>query len=112
MAYNWRQMTNEQRAEVLRTRQESGQPWHGPPHGLERHWYHVAAACYDHQHIIGNSPERLALFETKLLVILSPECEKISGWCVLPNHYHVLVQCRSVPLCRAALGLDIPSLER
>ena len=50
--YNWRFMTEEQQQEVLKIRKLSGQPWHGPPHGLEKHWYHVSGTCYEHQPII------------------------------------------------------------
>jgi putative transposase len=104
MAYNWRHMTNEQRTAVLLSRQESGRPWHGPPHGLERHWYHISAACYEHRPILGKTAERMAGFEDKLLGTVAEECEKVCVWCVLPNHYHVLVQCRSLASCRTALG--------
>ena len=100
MAYNWRQMSAEQRADVLQRRQLAAQPWHGPPHGLESHWYHLSAACYEHVTVIGANPERMATFERELLSGLSQVCEKVSVWCILPNHYHVLVQSRSLPSCR------------
>ncbi len=104
MAYNWRHMTEEEKRTVLQTRQNGGQPWHGPPHGLERHWYHLTAACYEHTPLIGKNPLRMANFERDLLTCLAQECEKVSVWCVLPTHYHVLVQCRCVPHCRQAVG--------
>jgi putative transposase len=102
--YNWRQMTDLQRAEVLRLRQQLGQPWHGPPHGLEAHWYHISAACYEHAPIAGESPERMADFERELLLVLRNECEQVSAWCLLPNHYHALVQAVSLRNVRACLG--------
>jgi putative transposase len=102
--YDWRQMTPAARAEVLHLRKQCGQPWHGPPHGLETHWFHIAAACYEHQPILGVSPARMAAFEKELLRTLAPLSEEVSAWCVLPNHYHVLLQCISLPAVRKALG--------
>jgi len=46
----------------------------------------------------------MARFESGLIEALSPECEKVSVWCVLPEHYHILVQCMSVSSCRKVLG--------
>jgi len=102
--YHWRQMTEAQRAEALGLRKQNGQPWHGPPHGLEKHWHHVSAACYEHRPILGESPERMAAFEKELLCALAPVSEGVSAWCVLPNHYHVLLQCVNLPAVRRALG--------
>ena len=104
MAYNWRHLTDEQRAELLQRRRQSGQPWHGPPHGCELHWYHVSSACYDHSPILGVSMERLADFERSLIGTIAGSGAKLSAWCVLPNHYHMLVQCRNLRLCREAIG--------
>ncbi len=104
MAYNWRELTTEQRTEILLLRQNSGQPWHGPPHGLERQWYHVSAACFEHHPVAGKTPRRLQELERELVATLAHSCEKVSAWCVLPNHYHFLVQCRDLQTCRSALG--------
>jgi len=102
--YNWRHMTPAQRAEVLRLRQRLGQPWHGPPHGMEKRWQHISAACYEHQPILGASPDRMSAFEKDLLCVLAPVSEGVSAWCVLPNHYHLLLQCINLPAVRKALG--------
>jgi len=104
MPYNWRDMTAEQRSEALQARHRAGQPWHGPPHRIERHWYHLSGSCYEHAPILGHSPERMAEFERSLLSTLAEPCEQVCVWCVLPTHYHVMVQCRSIPLCRRAIG--------
>jgi putative transposase len=102
--YNWRNMTETQRIEVLQLRQRLGQPWHGPPHGLEKHWHHISATCYEHRPILGSAPERMAAFESDLLTQLAPVSEGVSAWCVLPNHYHVLLQAISLPAVRKAVG--------
>ncbi len=103
--YNWRQMTPDMRTDVVRLRKQLGQPWHGPPHGLERHWHHIAGACYEHRPIIGASPARMAAFETALLGAVAPVSDGVSAWCVLPNHYHLLLQCANLPAVRKALGV-------
>jgi len=102
--YNWREMTPAMRTEVLSLRKQHGQPWHGPPHGLEKHWHHISGACYEHQAILGTAPERMAVFEKELLCTLAPVSEGVSAWCVLPNHYHLLCQCINLPAVRKALG--------
>ena len=102
--YEWRKMTPAMREEVVQLRRKCGQPWHGPPHGLERHWSHLSAACYEHGPLIGSSPERMTAFERELLAALAPVSEGVSAWCVLPDHYHVLVQCVDLRAVRRALG--------
>ncbi len=97
-------MTEKQRAEVLQLRQRLGQPWHGPPHGLEKHWHHISAVCYRHRPILGASAERMAAFESDLLIQLAPVSEGVSAWCILPNHYHLLIQSVNLPAIRKALG--------
>jgi len=104
MAYNWRKLTPEQRAEVLSHRQAAGQSWHSPPGTIRGHWFHVSATCYEHAPIIGKDVRRLAEFERELRTTLAAVCESILAWCVLANHYHVLVLTLSVAECRKALG--------
>ena len=102
--YNWRKMSEEQRACLLAYRRLQDQPWHSPPHAREDNWYHISAACFEHQPIIGKSPDRMAEFSVKLLENIRPCCAEIMAWCVLPNHYHVLAQCFVVQECRSRLG--------
>ena len=102
--YNWRRMTPDMRREALEIRRRYGQPWHSPPHGLESHWYHLSAACYEHCPVIGQTLNRLAGFESALLETLAPVTQLVSAWCVLPNHYHILLQCMDIAICRKALG--------
>ena len=54
--------------------------------------------------MIGASPERMAAFEGALLTALAPVAIRTTAWCVLPNHYHVLLQTLSIRECRNALG--------
>jgi len=91
MAYLWRRLSRRQREELLSERQRLGRPWHRPPHfGGGAVHYHLTAACFEHQPHIGRSPERMASFCEELLETLPVEP---AAWCVLPNHYHLLLRC-------------------
>jgi len=96
--YLWRTLTQEQKEELLDWRRVHDRPWHSPPHrpnfGHQR--FHVTAACYEHRDIIGDSPERMDRFSMDLLSVLAERTEHLFGWCVLPNHYHVLVEASDI----------------
>jgi hypothetical protein len=70
----------------------SASPLAFPPHlDLEVELqYLVTAACYEHQGIIGKSPNRMAECEDELLRVVHELCSETYAWCVLPNHYHLL----------------------
>jgi putative transposase len=51
-----------------------------------------------------NSPERLDWFEGELLRALDELGYPYEGWCVLPNHYHVLVQIADIKVFAKAIG--------
>ncbi len=96
MPYLWRRLTPPQREELLRHRQLLRRPWHRPPHfqqGLIH--YLFTAACYEHRPILGTNLARMAAFASCLLETLgvTPGTSVPAAWCVLPNHYHVLVRC-------------------
>ncbi len=102
--YNWRTMSKEQQEEVLTLRKNQGLAWHSPPNGYIKTWYHISSACFEHKHIIGMSPSRMIEFENKLREKLSPVSEDIVAWCILPNHYHILIQAMNISECKKALG--------
>ena len=52
----------------------------------------MTAACYEHRPYIGHSPERMDGFTHELLAVLHAGSTQIFAWCVLPNHYHALVE--------------------
>jgi len=101
--YHHRAMTADQRARVLDYRRRRCLPLHSPPHwamGFSSQ-YLISAACYEHAAVIGTSPDRLTQCEEQLLNACAEHASKIYAWCILPNHYHVLlatVRIRS--LCR------------
>jgi putative transposase len=101
MAYLWRKLTPEQRVGLRAWREQRSFPWHSPPHAVRGAGrYHLTAACLNHEPHIGASPERIGEFCQALLAAISPVTTGIHSWCVLPNHYHLLV---SVPDLRRAI---------
>jgi putative transposase len=105
--YRWRRLTTAQREELLHWRQRRLHPWHSPPHWKSnfgnRH-FHLTAACWDHEPRIGKSLNRMEAFATSLIATLAARCDTVPAWCVLPNHYHVLVTTGDLPGVLAALG--------
>ncbi|QDU30367.1 hypothetical protein ETAA8_54950 [Anatilimnocola aggregata] len=103
--YRWRQLTPEQRQAVLVERQSHRLPWHGPPHyESESQLYLVTAACYEHQPIIGLSPERMIGFEAELMTVCNDFSKQVFAWIVLPNHYHVLLHAPQIKTLLKQLG--------
>jgi len=103
--YDWRKMTSQEREEVLKERKLKKLPLHSPPH---EDWgegsYHLTAACYEHKPIIGTSIERMTQCETHLLETVREHTENIFAWCVLPNHYHLLIKTEKILYVIDALG--------
>jgi len=103
--YDWRKMTDRERQEALAARQAERRPWHGPPHQVtDERFYHLHAACYEHAPFLGLSVARMADFESELLNLLKSCCERVHAWCILPNHYHLLVETPGLKLTTGALG--------
>jgi putative transposase len=104
--YLWRQLTPEQRDSLLAWRKGREHPWHSPPHrpnyGHLR--FLISAACYEHHHI-GRNPQRMDDFSRDLLAVFSAHANQIFAWCVLPNHYHVLVEAPDVKGLLREIGL-------
>lgn len=104
--YDWRKMTAAQRTEVLRERKGRKLAWHAPPHwkyeGKVR--FIVTAACYEHKPIIGHSIARMAEFESELLKACHGFGVYVYAWCILLNHYHILIQTEDIEGFRKTLG--------
>lgn len=97
MPYRWHTLTPEQRADELQLRQRMGLPWHGPPHyareGFRR--YLITAACYRHQPNIGRDAQRMTAFMVSW-IRMAEEQGSVRAYCILPNHYHVLVETEDI----------------
>lgn len=103
--YRWRRLSEEDRAKLLACRQKLERPWHSPPHFIEGPGqFHLTAACYEHASIIGASINRMQQFSSDLLGLFDELKATTHAWCVLPNHYHVLVHVHDLHQVVAALG--------
>lgn len=104
--YDWRNMSAEQRSAMLADRQRLRRPWHSPPHLATdcELQYHITAACYEHKHHIGKSTARMDGFADDLLAMLASQTISVHAWCVLPNHYHLLVTLPSLSAFTGELG--------
>jgi len=102
--YHWRRMTDAEREAILEMRKLHNLPWHSPPT-----WdsgpgaYLLTAACYEHRPFIGHSKMRLTEFSNQLLATLKAN-GTCHAWSVLPNHYHAIVTCTDIVICKAALA--------
>jgi putative transposase len=103
MAYHWRRLGPREREELLALRKFVGHPWHRPPHFdiSGRRTVLLTAACYEHKPVIGASISRMKDFSRLLLETADPDPV---AWCVLPNHYHVLVSTEDLPGLLGNLG--------
>ena len=104
--YLWRQLTPGQREELLTWRKDRGNPWHSPPHrpNFGHLRFLITAACFEHRHLIGESPERMEGFSRDLLRVISVQAKQTFAWCVLPNHYHALVEAPDIKHLLHELG--------
>jgi putative transposase len=102
--YQWRKMTREEREQTLRFRQERCFPWHSPPHiAADSGIYHVSATCYEHKCHVGYAIKRMIEFSTDL-TSLTNEIGNLYAWCVLPNHYHLLIETQNLAKLTKELG--------
>jgi putative transposase len=104
--YEWRKMTDDQRAAALTERKARRLPWHAPPHfeyaGEQR--FIVSAACFEHTPVIGVSTERMVECESALIQICEDLDVRLYAWCVLPNHYHLLVKTDAIKELLRSIG--------
>jgi len=104
--YDYRNMTPEEQRQIVEERRRKRQPWHSPPH-LQINadiTYIVTAACYEHVPIMGHSPERMCECEEGVLKVCEDICAQVHAWCILPNHYHLLVRTVQIKALLKALG--------
>ncbi|PYK60819.1 MAG: hypothetical protein DME21_10750, partial [Verrucomicrobia bacterium] len=58
----------------------------------------------EHRHYIGQNGERMQTFCDALLGVFAKRQALIHAWCVLPNHYHALIETREILAVLADLG--------
>lgn len=81
----------------MESRRRERHPWHSSPHREGDYpYYHLTAACFEHRNVIGTTVERMSAFEETLLNTLNQHGKQVVAWCVLPNHYHALVESEEI----------------
>jgi len=92
--YDYRKMTPAQRREIVELRRNQGRPWHSPPHWEfeGNRQFIISAACFEHVPVIGRVPTRMTECETSLVDLCEKYASVLYAWCVLPNHYHILIR--------------------
>jgi putative transposase len=91
--YLWRKLTPQQREGLMAWRKRQGLPCHRPPHcSGDKTRYHVTAACFEHRHYIVWNNNRMQSFCDTLLAVFKGRNVLIHAWCVLPKHYHALIE--------------------
>ena len=104
--YDYRDMTPEEKSRVVEERRRKHVPWHSPPHSeiAGNVSYLITAACYEHQHIIAQTMERMVECEEGVLEVCRDVGAKVYAWCILPNHYHVLLRTERIKELLKGLG--------
>jgi putative transposase len=88
--YRYRDLTSEQRAELIEQRRTRGYPPHSPPHlAHEGCRYLLTAACYEHKCHLALDSRRQEMLN-RLFETLVKHGIELRAWVVLPNHYHLL----------------------
>jgi putative transposase len=105
--YDWRNLTEQQQAELLAYRRSLRRPWHSPPHrNVAGHRnYIISATCYEHVAVIGHAAKRMDDFSSTLVDTVTQLSDKLFAWCVLPNHYHVVLQTAEIEKLLETLGM-------
>lgn len=90
--YEYRKLSPEEKAEVVRQRLAKGYPPHSPPHPIkDASHYLITTACYEHKHRI-TTPQRRQQLLNQLFETFIQENITILAWVVLTNHYHLLTK--------------------
>jgi putative transposase len=102
--YDYRRMSAEERRAIVEYRRSRGFPLHKPPHPAQGEgWYFITAAAYEHRRHF-YEPRELSALENRLQEAMAESELPCSGWVVLPNHYHVLLEAPSLAVVGRALG--------
>ena len=104
--YDYRKMTAAERREIVELRRRQDRPWHSPPHWEfeGQRQFIISAACFDHAPVIGKTTDRMTDGESSLLELCETYAGVLYAWCVLPNHYHMLVKTDRLKDLRSEIG--------
>ncbi|OCR01788.1 transposase [Oscillatoriales cyanobacterium USR001] len=90
--YEYRKLSAEEKAELVRERRSRGFPPHEPPHPVvDKTFYLLTAACYEHRCYLNSEVRRQELIDLLFEAFIQVGME-IQAWVILPNHYHLLIR--------------------
>ena len=91
--YNYRKMSLEQKSDVVRIRRINKLPLHQPFHLVDgtAKTYLITSANYEHKHIMDKELRRNE-FQEKIISLCKKASSDIYCWCILSNHYHLLLK--------------------
>ncbi|MCF7864184.1 MAG: hypothetical protein K9L89_05285, partial [Kiritimatiellales bacterium] len=85
--YRYKNLAPEKQRELLHHRRICGLPLHEPPHFADGiRTYHIAAACYEHRHVLNTSARRTDFAETLMASLEAIDGPELFAWAILPNH--------------------------
>ena len=91
--YRYSKLTSEQKKEAVRKRQLRGFPYHRPPRFYETQgWFLITASTYGRKSYFNADQERIWLLGELQKEFQDAEIP-VTGWVILSNHYHLLVEC-------------------
>jgi putative transposase len=104
--YDWRKMDEQMRRMTLEKRREAQFPAHDLPHfdDTKAEYYSVTGTNYEHVPILGKNSSRMSAFADRLEGTLIQWNIEIEAWCLMRNHYHLLLHGESAALIRRLLG--------
>jgi putative transposase len=90
--YEYRHLSQEQRAELVEQRRLRGYPPHSPPHTVrDETLYLITAACYEHTPHMADKRRRCAILDLIFDVLIRASIG-LHAWVIGPNHYHLLLE--------------------
>lgn len=105
--YDWDNMSKNERRAVLNARYKNCYPPHELPHfdNVRTSCFSITASNFRHRKILGKNSSRLDDFLKRLRqAIQDREDVILHGWCLMLNHYHLLVSSACSKELRKVLG--------
>ena len=96
-----------ERLAVLHSRHKNNHPAHELPHfdAVKTNCYSITASNFRHNEILGRNPARMDNFQERLHEVIHDQVDTIlHAWCLMLNHYHLLISSAESNRLRKALG--------
>ena len=102
--YLHRRLKWQDKRELVNARRLAGLSLHEPSHPITgSQTYFITAANFEHQAVLDTEERRLDFQEELMAELTAIDDTDVLGWCILPNHYHMLIQ-TDLDLFRLVIG--------